>query len=151
MSLYELRQDWNSAKAVAGELSAQFPGDAEVLQAQAQAQFRAGDTDGAISSYKHAYELAPNSMPILSRYLSLLNTGKYFAQAQGVLQEAISRDPRNVALKGDLIRVESEINGVDAAVAKAHALAKDDPDNDVYDLVSAEPEQSPDGHRLAVR
>src|SRR5262249_34684177 len=34
-------------------------------------------------------------------------------------------------------RVESEMNGVDAAVAKAHALAKDDPD-DVYDLVSAE-------------
>ena len=138
VSLYELRQDWNSAKAIAGELSAQFPGDAEVLQAQAQAQFGAGDIDGAISSYKHAYELTPNSMPILSRYLSLLNTGKYFAEARGVLQEAINRDPRNAALKGDLIRVESEINGVDAAVVRAHALARDEPDNDVYDLVSAE-------------
>jgi putative PEP-CTERM system TPR-repeat lipoprotein len=138
VALYELRQDWNSAKTVAAELSAQFPGDVEVLQAQGQAQFGAVDTDGAISSYKRAHELAPNSMPILSRYLSLLNSGKHFVEARGVLQEAIAENPRNTALNGDLIRIESEIDGVDAAVAKAHALAKDDPDTDVYDLVSAE-------------
>ena len=138
VALYELRQDWNSAKTVAAELSAQFPGDVEVLQAEAQAQFGAGDTDGAISSYKRAHELVPNSMPILSRYLSLLNSGKYFVEARGVLQEAIAQDPRNTTLNADLIRVDSEIDGVGAAVAKAHALAKDDPDTDVYDLVSAE-------------
>jgi cellulose synthase operon protein C len=138
VGLYELRQDWNSAKAVAAELSAQFPGDIDVLQAQGQAQLGAGDTNGAISSYKRAYELAPNSMPILSRYLSLLNTGKYFDEARGVLQGAVARDPRNAALQADLIRVEAQINGVDAAIAKAHALAKDDPDSNIYDVVSAE-------------
>lgn len=138
VGLYEQRQDWNSAKTVAAELAAQFPRDVNVLEAQGQAQLAAGDTNGAISSYKGAYELAPNSMPILSRYLALLNSGKYFAEVRGVLQEAAARDPRNTSLKADLIRVEGEMNGLDAAVAKAHALAKDDPNSNVYDLVVAE-------------
>lgn len=138
VGLYELRQDWNSAKTIAAELSAQFPKNAEVLQAQAKAQLGAGDTNGAISSYKRAYELAPNSTSILSRYLSLLTSEKYFAEARAVLQEACDRDPRNPSLKADLVRIEADIGGLDAAVAKAHAFAKDDPESDIYDLVSAE-------------
>ena len=55
-----------------------------------------------------------------------------------MLQEAVERDPRNSFLKGDLIRVEGEINGVDAAVAKARASAAGEPENNIYDLVSAE-------------
>ena len=55
-----------------------------------------------------------------------------------MLQEAVARDPRNSSLKADLIRVEGETIGVDAAVAKARALANDDPENNIYDLVSAE-------------
>ena len=55
-----------------------------------------------------------------------------------MLQEAVARDPRNSFLKGDLIRVEGEINGVDAAVAKARASAAGEPENNIYDLVSAE-------------
>jgi cellulose synthase operon protein C len=138
VGLYESRQDWSSAKSVAAELAAQYPGDVNVLEAQGRAQFGAGDTDGAISSYKRAHEVAPNSLPILSRYIALLNSAKYFTEARAVLQEAVARDPRNASLRADLIRVEGEIDGVDAAVAKAHALAKDDPDNNLYDLVSAE-------------
>jgi putative PEP-CTERM system TPR-repeat lipoprotein len=138
VGVYESRQDWKSAKSVAAELAAQFPGDVNVLEAQGRAQYGAGDMDGAVSSYKRAHDLAPNSIPILSRYVSLLNTNKYFTEARGVLQEAIARDPRNSSLKADLIRVEGEINGVDAAVSKAGALAKDDPKSNIYDLVSAE-------------
>ena len=138
VGLYESRQDWKSAKSVAAELAAQFPGDVNVLEAQGRAQYGAGDMDGAVSSYKRAHELAPNSIPILSRYLSLLNENKYFIEARGVLQDAIARDPRNASLKADLIRIEGEMNGVDAAVAKAQALAKDDPDNNIYYLVAAE-------------
>ena len=138
VNLYELRQDWNSAKTVAAELGVQFPRDVDVLEAQGRAQFGAGDTNGAISSYKRASELAPNSLPILSRYLTLLNSGKYFAEARSVLQEAVARDPRNGSLKADLIRVEGEIDGVDAAVSKAREFAETDPDNNFYDLVSAE-------------
>ena len=136
--LYELRQDWNSATAVAADLGARFPQDVRVLEAQAQAQLGAGDTDGAISSHRRAYELAPNSMPILSRYLALLNSGKHFSEVRHVLQEALARDPRNTSLKSKLIQVEAEINGLDAAVAKARALAKDDPENSIYDLTIAE-------------
>jgi putative PEP-CTERM system TPR-repeat lipoprotein len=138
VGLYESRQDWKSAKSVATELAAQFPGDVNVLEAQGRAQYGAGDMNGAVSSYKRAHDLAPGSIPILSRYLSLLNENKYFVEARGVLQDAIARDPRNGSLKADLIRVESEIDGVDAAVAKARTLAKDDPDSNVYYLVAAE-------------
>ena len=138
VGVYESRQDWKSAKSVAAELAAQFPGDVNVLEAQGRAQYGAGDMDGAVSSYKRAHDLAPNSIPILSRYLSLLNENKYFVEARSVLQDAIARDPRNASLKADLIRVEGEMNGVDAAVAKAQALAKDDPNSNIYYLVAAE-------------
>ncbi len=138
VGVYEMRQDWANAKTVAAELAAQFPGDANILDAQGQAQLAAGDTNGAISSFKRAYELAPNTASILSRYLAALSGAKYFTEARGVLQEAVARDPRNSSLKADLIRVEGEISGVDAAVAKARALAVGDPENSIYDLVSAE-------------
>ena len=61
VGLYELRQDWSNAKTVAAELAVQYPGDVNVLDTQARAQFGAGDVRGAISSYKRAHELAPNS------------------------------------------------------------------------------------------
>jgi predicted Zn-dependent protease len=138
VGVYEKRQDWTSAKTVAAELAAQFPGNANIFDTQGQAQLAAGDTNGAISSFKRAYALAPNSAPILSRYLAALSGAKYFTEARGMLQEAVARDPRNSALKADLIRVEGEIIGVDAAVAKAHASATGDPENTIYDLVSAE-------------
>jgi putative PEP-CTERM system TPR-repeat lipoprotein len=138
VSFYELRQDWKSANAVATELAAQFPGDINVLRAQGEAQLGAGDVSGAVASYKRAYELAPNSTPILARYLALLNSAKYYVEARGVLQDAVARSPGNAALKADLIRVDAEIDGLDAAVSKARALAQEDPKTDVYDLVSAE-------------
>ena len=138
VKLYELRQDWNNAMTTAGELVAQFPSDVDVQIAQAAAQLGSGDTKSALSSYRRAYELAPNSIPIFSRYVALLNSAKEFREARSVLQDAVARNPQNAPLRGDLIRVESEIDGLDAALAKAHAFAKDDPENNIYDLVSAE-------------
>jgi putative PEP-CTERM system TPR-repeat lipoprotein len=138
VGVYEMRGDWANAKTMAADLAAQFPANANILDTQGQAQLAAGDTSGAVSSFKRAYALAPTTAPILSHYLASLNGAKYFAEARGVLQEAIPRDPENSFLKGELIRVEGEINGVDAAVAKARALAADDPENTIYALVSAE-------------
>jgi putative PEP-CTERM system TPR-repeat lipoprotein len=135
---YEMRGDWTNAKTLAAELAAKFPGNADILNTQGQAQLAAGDTNGAVSSFKRAYALEPTSAPILSQYLAALNGAKYFAEARGVVQEAVARDPGNSSLKAELIRVEAEINGVDPAVTKARALAAGDPDNTVYDLVSAE-------------
>jgi predicted Zn-dependent protease len=138
VELYETREDWTNAKAVAAELATQFPGNAKILDAEGQVQLAAGDAIGASSSFKRAYELAPNSAPILSRYIAALRGAKYFTEAHGVLQEAVARDPQNPSLKVDLIQVEAEINGVDAAAAKARAFATDDPKNIIYDLTSAE-------------
>jgi len=73
----------------------------------------------------------------LSHYVDALRGAKYFAEARGVLQDALARDPRNSSLKADLIRVEAEANGVDAAAAEARAFAAGDPENDIYDLVMA--------------
>jgi putative PEP-CTERM system TPR-repeat lipoprotein len=138
VNLYELRQDWNNAKTVAGELVAQFPRDVNAQVAQATAFLGSGDTKNAISSYRRAYDITPNSIPILSRYIALLTSAKELREARTVLQEAVERDPRNAPLKGDLIRIEAEIDGLDAALIKAKAFAKDDPENSIFDLVSAE-------------
>jgi len=138
VNVYERRQDWNNAKTVAGDLVAQFPRDVNVQIEQAVDFLGSGDIKSAISSYRRAYEIAPNSTPILSRYIALLTSAKEFREARTVLQGAVARDPRNASMKGDLIRVEAEIDGLDAALAKARELAKDDPENNIYDLVSAE-------------
>ena len=138
VDVYESQKDWSSARTVAGELVVQFPGNVDVQIAQATAFLGSGYEKSAISSYRRAYEIAPNSIPILFRYIGLLNSAKEFREARTVLQEAVARNPQNAPLKGDLIRVEAEIDGVDAALAKAHAFAKDDPENNIYDLVAAE-------------
>lgn len=101
-------------------------------------QAAADDTDGAIETYKRAFELSPNSILLLRRYLALLNQKKDFPQARTVLQAALTRDPKNGPMKGELIRVEAEISGLEAGLAKARAFAADDPDNPFYDIVSAE-------------
>ena len=135
---YELQQDWANAKAEATALSAQFPANSQVLQTQAQAQLAAGDTNGAISSYERLHELEPNSLPILSRYVGLLNAAKRYREAHGVLQDAIVKDPKNSALKAELVRVVAASDGVDAGVAQAKSFATEDPSSDIYDLVAAD-------------
>jgi predicted Zn-dependent protease len=74
----------------------------------------------------------------LSRYLALLNQSKNFADANIVLQTAPDRDPQNSALKGELIRVEAQIGGLEAGLAKARSFAENDPGDSIYDVVSAE-------------
>jgi putative PEP-CTERM system TPR-repeat lipoprotein len=136
--LYGSRQDWSAATAAAAQLADKFPDNPDVLDAKARVQIASGNTEGAISTYKRMHELAPQSVPVLSRYLGLLNAAKEFAQARTVLETALARDPNNSPLKGDLIRVASEIGGLEAGLAKALAFAKGDPGNPVYDIVSAE-------------
>lgn len=138
INFYGMRQDWKNATATADQLAAKFPSNVDVLDAQARAQFGAGDTAAAAATYKRAYALAPNSALILSRYLSTLNTAKNYNQVRDVLQAALARDPKNASIKSDLIRVEDETGGLSAGIAKAQAFAKDDPGSSIYDLVSAD-------------
>ena len=138
VGLFELRADWDSARAVAVELGQQFPQDANVAEVQGRACLEAGDSRGAIASYKLAQQLAPSSVPFLSRYVGLLRQAGYFRDARDVLQDAVTRNPRNTSIKGDLIRVEAELDGLDTALYEARGFAKDDPDKTLYDEVSAE-------------
>ena len=73
--VYEMRQDWNNAKAVAAALNAQFPANLNVLEVQARTQLEAGDTNGAIASYKRAHELAPEleAAPVALPHLAHLD------------------------------------------------------------------------------
>ena len=138
VSLELLRQDPKSAVTTATQLAERFPINSDVLDAKGRAQIASGDTEGAISTYKRIYELSPNSIPAMAGYVSLLNGAKEFSKARTVLQDALARDPKNGRVKGDLIRVESEISGMRAGLAKARAFAGEDPGNPLYDIVSAE-------------
>jgi putative PEP-CTERM system TPR-repeat lipoprotein len=138
VKLYEARADWGSARAVAIELGEQFRHDADVAEAQGRTRFEAGDITGALSSYKLAQELAPNSVPILSRYVALLRQARYFHDAHDLLQDALARNPRKASIKANVIRVDAELFGLETALYEARGFAKDDPDNPLYDLISAE-------------
>ncbi len=138
VALYEQRRDWNSAKAVAAELYAQFPRDLNVVVAFGRTRLESGDINAAMSSYKLAHQLAPDSAPIRSAYVALLKQAQYFREARDVLKEAMIREPQNASLKADLIRADAEIDGVDAAVSEARESAASDPGNSIYDVVSAE-------------
>jgi len=138
VGLYQRRHDWDSAKTVAAELYALFPRDVSIVLAFGRAQQEAGDINAAISAYKLAHQLLPDSIAIQSSYVSLLKQAKYFREARNILQEAVDRDPQNASQKGDLIRVDAEIGGVDEAVARAREFTAADPGNSLYELVSAE-------------
>ncbi len=138
VNLFGVRKEWKDALAAANQLVQRFPANPDVLDAKGRVQIASGDIQSAISTYKKLSEIAPTSAPVLSRYLGLLHGAKDYAQERSVLQAALDRDPKSGALKGDLIRVEAANGGLDAGLAKARAFAKDDPDNSLYDIVSAE-------------
>ena len=138
VSLELSRQDWKNAVAMATQIAEQFPTNPDVLDAKGRAQIASGDTAGAIDTYERRYELFPNSIAAMADYVAVLNGAKEFSKARTVLQAALARDPKNDAVKGDLIRVESEIGGMRAGLAKARAFAGEDPGNPLYDVVSAE-------------
>ncbi len=138
LNLYTVRQDWSRAKALASELTVQFAANIDVFDAQGRMLVLSGDQAGAITAYQHAYEIAPNSAPILTRYLALLTATKKFPQERTILQSRLDKDPGNRQIKEQLIRIEAEIGGLDAGLAKARSFAKDDPDSSLYDLVSAD-------------
>jgi putative PEP-CTERM system TPR-repeat lipoprotein len=138
VNLALLRQDPKNAVATATQIAEQFPTNTDVLDAKGRAQTAAGDTEGAVATYKRIYELSPNSIAAMAGYVARLNGAKEFATARAVLQDALARDSKNGTVKADLIRVEAEIGGMRAGLAKAKAFAKEDPGNPLYDIVSAE-------------
>jgi putative PEP-CTERM system TPR-repeat lipoprotein len=138
VNLALLRQDPKNAVTTAIQIAEQFPTNTDVLDAKGRAQTASGDTAGAIATYKRIYELSPNSILAMAGYVALLNGAKEFPKAQTVLQDALARDPKNGTVKAELIRVEAEIGGMRAGLAKARAFAGEDPENPLYDIVSAE-------------
>ena len=121
---YEQQQDWADAKTVASALSAQFPSDVKCCRRRRRPSSGPAIRTGRSPATNALHELAPNSLPILSRYLNLLNSAKYYREARGVLQDAIDRDPKNPSLKVDLVRVSHELDGVDAAVSHGEHLCR---------------------------
>jgi len=138
LNLYVSRQDWPRAKTLASELTVQFSSNVDVFDAQGRMLVLSGDRDGAIDAYRRAHEIAPNSVPMLSRHLSLLAAAKRFPEVRTVLQSRREKDPGNREDKGQLIRSDAGIGGLDTALSKAQSFAKDDPDSALYDLVSAD-------------
>jgi putative PEP-CTERM system TPR-repeat lipoprotein len=138
LEVYAGRQDWAGAKPIASDLAAKFPSNADIHDAQGRILASSGDREGAVDAYRRAYEIAPNSAPILARYLSSLAAVKRFPDYRAVLQLRFDKDPGNRETKAQLIRVEAEIGGLDAGLAKARSFAKDDPDSSLYNVVSAD-------------
>lgn len=137
INLYLAQHDAKSARAIAAEFSAQFPKNVDVLDAQARAQLAGGDNSGAAATYRLAVELAPTSQALVERYVAVLLAGKNPKEARSVLETALGSAPNNIAYKGALIRLDGQIDGIDAAVARAKTFTEKDPKNPAYDLIVA--------------
>jgi putative PEP-CTERM system TPR-repeat lipoprotein len=137
MAIYAGQQNWERAKALASELTSQFPSNADVLDWQGRILLASGDRDGATEAYRRAYKIAPTSEAILSRYLSLLVAAKQFSEYRTVQEGRLNKDPGNRTIKAQLIRAEADAGGLEAGLDKARSFAKDDPDKAWYDIISA--------------
>ena len=71
-------------------------------------------------------------------YLQSLELAKRYPEIRTILQSRLEKDPGNLVIKAQLIRVEEKIGGLGAGLAKAQSFAKSDPDSSGYDLVSAD-------------
>ncbi len=139
VNMYGLQQDWKKATPLAAELVSSVSDrmsrfsthKGEYRSAQVTWMARSRLTDARMSSHRTPVR----SCLVISL---LLKQAKNFSEAEIVLQDALDSDPQNSALKGELIRVEAEIGGLEAGLAKAREFAENDPGNSVYDVVSAE-------------
>jgi putative PEP-CTERM system TPR-repeat lipoprotein len=138
LNLYVQRHDWGRAIPLARDLSAQFPDNADIFEAQGRVLALSGDQANAIEAYRRAYEIAPNSALIVGRYAALLAAANRMPELRTLLQARAEKDPGSGRIKEELIRIEAQIGGLDAGIAKASSYAKNDPENSLYDLVAAD-------------
>jgi hypothetical protein len=122
VTLYELRQDWNDAGAVAESSSSNFRRTLTPIS-RSHSPTGSGDT-GAQYRGQARLPAGSNSKSVLSRYVALLNSAKEYREVRSVLQDAVARYPRDAPLKGDLIRVEAAIDGLDSAPPKRTHLRR---------------------------
>jgi len=138
LAIYAAQRNWTKAKNLASELVVQFPSNVDILDFQGRVLVSIGDQNEALESYRRAYPLAPNSEQILSRYLSLLVSTKRLPEYRDIQEARLRKDPANRTIKAQLIRVEGQIDGLNAGLDKARSFAKNDPDNQAfYDIDAA--------------
>ena len=67
VNLYGMRQDWKNATATAAQLADEISVEPRRPRCAGPRPDRRRRRQAAIATYAHAYQLAPNSAPILSR------------------------------------------------------------------------------------
>jgi len=84
-----------------GNSSPNFPQDVNVQVAQATAQLGSGDTKSALFELQaRVISSPPGSIPVLTRYVALLNSEKQYREARSVLADAVAPRPEERAAKG---------------------------------------------------
>jgi predicted Zn-dependent protease len=95
-------------------------------------------SDGAITTYETIYQLSPDSVSAMETYVALLKGANEFPEARTVLEAALACGPQKDRAKAELIRVDAEIDGLEAGLARARGFAIEDLANPLYNVVSAE-------------
>lgn len=94
--------DFKNALARCKNLVAKHPKDAKIRFAHATICLKAGDTRGAIESYKATLDIAPNHLQALVNLGGLLFTAQRFAEACQPLRQALRVDPANFLARMNL-------------------------------------------------
>ncbi|MBV8590466.1 MAG: tetratricopeptide repeat protein, partial [Acetobacteraceae bacterium] len=118
-------QTGNASKALdllTAEAGKQTP-NPSLLAAYARAQVAAGKTADAIESYTRLVQAQPDDVGARQRLASLLLASNEPEHARSVIQEGLSRTPRNYQLMQDYVAIDLKAKGLDAALTTAERLA----------------------------
>ncbi|WNG56772.1 tetratricopeptide repeat protein [Archangium gephyra] len=117
-----------TALALLREALAEHPDDAELWVHQARAQERAGEPERAVATLKGALERKP-SAELYEALASTLQRQKRSAEAVGLLRTAISREPREPALRYVLANVLLAQGDEDGAITCMRGVLELDPEH----------------------
>ncbi|MBV9750420.1 MAG: PEP-CTERM system TPR-repeat protein PrsT [Acetobacteraceae bacterium] len=121
--LYVRAGDPKKALALLDQVGTTLP--PPLLAARAQAQFAAGDQDGARQTWRDLLTLRPQNVEVRRLLVSALVRAKKFDEARSVVQEGLSLSPGNPVLLATSVAVAQAQGGMPAGLAEADRLRKD--------------------------
>lgn len=127
MQLYASQKQWPKAVAVGQDLLAKFPKSGAVLNALGNVQLASGDVQGGVATFQHLTDIAPKSVGAWEAYAHAQEQAKNMLAAHAAYLQALTIEPTNERLRSDLVNVDYQAGGVDAALKTARSFAKTDP------------------------
>ena len=125
--LFARQKDWKRAIDAAHALVERFPRDPQAVDLAASIRADSGDKPGAVAEFFPLAQWFPRSSGIVQRYAEYQRKAGDIDGARKSLEKALVLDPGNLPVMRDVVSLEYEASGADAALARARALGQTQP------------------------